>query len=865
MQSDIIHQLKFFAVVFAQEAFETFDIPGGAVLGDWLSDRFPGSDFSRVSFSEPLDAPVNGDVLAHFVPKGGGSFNIWDPIPGLNPDPLFKEFLKIVSPVAPKPPAAQQQGSEIEIAALQANQAKYGQTVREAFGRTKIFPDYLTPRRMYYQNLRDHWTEMFLCVGVGDYEVPLSGISFGGTPVVAMGEGALVRVFQPNQIIPVEYRQWWHTAPEVGATATGDGGLPLETVYDATRRAPEGVYLLSGKTVVPRGGQEFPSDWEPGMDVNIRRLSVYESLGSGVLRGNFAGLDVEAGDIVTLAGDYSGDYVVESYDPPETGESISVLTLTGFITDQNSVELSILKKGERFVLTGATTAIITVDRVDSAGVSTWSGWGAGFETQDIEIQLGQGSAQGGWTGPYVATPEGEQADSFEVDILYPKGLIHYDKKGRRQEITASGAIQWRFLGADSWQETPFSLTSATDDSVAQTILIQLPYAGSFEVRARRDPELGWENTREEVKWGALRSRVTNPPARYPDFTTLFVRVKSSSVIGYAANEMLSVDATRILNGLPERRISKAVEYIARSIPVDAAELNRLEQIWTARGDFFDFSFEKPATVKQAVQTALSVGFADFTIDYGVLRPVRDGLIPPELMFVYKQTFSSRNTLPGSMETIYELVNDGQADALDIEYFDSRTWRIETVRCKEPATPDPPRKVEKRQADGITNRDKAFQWGMRQLMSIKHDTIQHKCRTELDGLNCGYGSYVNFVREIPGWSQSSRVKSVAGIVVTAIDRLDWQEGREHVIALRRPDGTMSAIQAAYRIDDKTVQVTTPYDFPITPYETHIFFGVIENFAAPGIIREVRPSGRNVNLTAIGYTPEKYQYDNAMADN
>src|SRR5690554_8198578 len=65
------------------------------------------------------------------------------------------------------------------------------------------------------------------------------------------------------------------------------------------------------------------------------------------------------------------------------------LQLVDFVSDASTVELSILKAGQRFVLTGASPNIVTVDRVDENDDSDWLGWGAGFETRSEERRVGK--------------------------------------------------------------------------------------------------------------------------------------------------------------------------------------------------------------------------------------------------------------------------------------------------------------------------------------------------------------------------------------------------------------------------------------------------------------------------------------------
>lgn len=974
--SAITHPLEFYASAFAEEPSQVLQIPDGAILGEWLASNVTDfdPDLDSISYSIQLTDAVRGRVIAELVPKGGAIKSILKPVfklLGLSPAKVKTN--------KPRSAAQQTRGDDLDLAEFQGNRIKYGQPVREIFGTVKVFPDYLVPRRAYFQNKRDHWAEMLLCVGVGQYQIAGSNITFGSTPVIALGGGAYAQVYQPGESLAGESAaQWWHTSAEVGQTSTGSAGLPLETIYAATPRAPNGTYLVSGFTIAPTSGQSFPSNWESGMYLDIRYLHTYSVTGS-TLTGDFSGLQVSAGDTVELDGDYRGEFEVASYAPPQgmtdgtsslwsattspsldysttpaqfsvsvglfsgvlslsgtysneselvsalnaaaastslsgliqfesglairelppysgwritvsdisgagsmfgdiagansdtfvgtaaSGGSGAKLELVNFLHYSSSVSLSISKAGERFVLTGAAPNIITVDRVGESGESDWSGWGAGFETLDIQIGLGADSTQGGWVGTFKATPSNELCNALEFDLILPQGLMGIDTEGRRYAMSVGIEFRYRSSPDDPWEYFNKTYTDNEKDQIGFTERIEFNQPRRIvECAMRRtNPESQSTQQSNKAEWFALRTRIVGAPTSYPDFTTVAVRVRGSSAIGTDADEQLGLIATRILNGVPERRISKAVEYIAQRTPVDSARLAQLEAIWGPRGDTFDHSFESTATVKQAVKTALAVGFSDFSMDDGVLTPVRDQLVPPELIHAYRQTFSSQNTTQ-PISTSIDLISDDETDGIDVEYMDERTWRIETVRCMEQGSLG--LKIEKRKADGIINRDRAYRFGMRELMAIKTEREQIKTQTELSGLNCGYGQLANFVNEVPGWGQSSVVKSLNGVTLESADNLGWQDGEDHVVALRRDDGTLSVIMSAERLSDNKMLVSGSFGFTPTPYHTNLVFGIRERFSTPAIMREVRPSGTNrVNLMAIAYNPEKYIYDDAEADN
>lgn len=297
------HKLNFYWSAFSQEPDAVYDVPAGVVLQDWLSDNVQGFDQNsdKVSYSQPLADIVDGDIDCFFVPKGGAVQSILKPI------------FKLLGFNVQKPKTQQQQarGDDIELSTVQGNSVKFGEVVPEIFGRMKVFPDVLVPARRYFKNYREHWTEIFLCVGVGEHDIPLSEVRFADSPVISLGSDAYARVYQPNEFLGGEScADWWHTCPEVGQTSSGSSGLPLSTIYSVTRTAPDSQRLFSGKSITG----SFPSGWQAGMYLSIRILQSYTAMGD-TLTGNFSGLQVATGDFVRLGGDYAGRYRVLSYTP----------------------------------------------------------------------------------------------------------------------------------------------------------------------------------------------------------------------------------------------------------------------------------------------------------------------------------------------------------------------------------------------------------------------------------------------------------------------------------------------------------------------------------------------------------------------
>ena len=958
------HKLNFYWSAFSQEPDAVYDVPAGVVLQDWLSDNVQGFDpnSDKVSYSQPLSDIVDGDIDCFFVPKGSAVQSILKPI------------FKLLGFNVQKPKTQQQQarGDDIELSTVQGNTVKFGEIVPELFGRMKVFPDVLVPARRYFKNYRDHWTEILLCVGVGEHDIPLSEVRFADTPVISLGADAYARVYQPNESLAGEScADWWHTCPEVGQTSSGSSGLPLGGVYGVTSTAPNMQRLFSGKSITG----SFPSGWQAGMYLTVSVLKSYGVLGD-TLTGDFSGLQVSQGDRVSLDGDYVGEYQVISYTPaadstPGTpskwaangepdfdynqqiqfivnaggvtgviqvemtddlpslvnllndrlsqtalrgvvsfvtdGDVISIvelpaysakritvnnisgssaifgdiqtanentligvsaqtgtgakLRLSGFISDSSTVELSITKDGERFVVTGVTSSLLTVERVNSEGESDWEGWGAGFMTNDSQIALDADSYTGGWVGVYSATPADELATHIEFDVMFPQGLVGIDKKGRAYHREANVEIQYRQDSSQPWMSSRYQYWERQLDQIAFTHTVTLPYAMRVkEVRFRR---LEHQHTATHISDACevfgLRAKLQRKPTRYPNFTTVAVRVKGSHAVAVEADSMLSVIATRKIDGIATRSIADAVRYICRRHPLDEQSLQRAAIVWAQRGDTFNHAFEKQYTIKQALDTVLSAGFAEPTVKNGLISIAHD---MPRDLNLRKQVFSAQNTT-AEIVTEISLPDDDEVDGIDVEYIDSRNFRVETVKCRLPGSKG--LKVQKMQADGITNRTRAYRWGMRELSKIRYQRRRISTSTELDALNCNYGDLVAFIDDVPSYGQSMLAVSRVGMVVSVTEKLDWS-GDNHVAAFRDEFGRMTEAVAVERVTDKSFKLRKDIDVSVKPYETQVFFGRSDRFVSHAIVDSVTPqAGYNATISATSYTDIIYAHDNAEADN
>ena len=779
-----------------------------------------------------------------------------------------------------------QSGERLSESAVKGNSAKLNSPLREVAGRYPVYPDYLLPTHRFFAGPREQVIEMMLCVGVGQFDIPLSGVLIGDTPVISLGEEAEFTIFQPGADVSVNSAShWWHSCKEVGATSNGTAGMTLVTTTSVDPVAAASAYeFLAFVVTIPSGAGEFPAGWASGMiaEIDVRYPYTVTDGGAGlrdIITGNMDQLGFAPGDLIQIAGPNEGRYIVDTIVPGlsgtmtlnyEDGSPATALTL-------GSLNMCIGWRGLRYRITAASPSTISLERLDDTGATdgSWAGFAA-LTTSTASIVLDESSQEGEWLGPFVSCPKGEVTNTSEVDIMFPNGLVWvYAGNGQLANWTVTVEIQFRdYATAGAWSSVIKTYTQKTLNQIGFTETINHPSYYQPEFRVRRiGAKSAKTNVQDVIQWYGLRSKL-NAPTSYPDFTTIALRIVTGDRIAAQSESLVSVLATRKLplwNGSTwsaptvTRSIAPWVAYIAKSVgytdaDINLTELHRLGDIWDARGDYYDDAINDRTTVKDAINDALAAGFAELTIDRGLIKPVRD-----EPRTVFEQAYSPQN-MTSPLVRQFSSTDVDDFDGVDVEYFDAVSRQWTTVECRLPG--DLGQRVEKMRIPGVTDETRAWRIGMRKRRAQRYRRWGYTFNTELDAMNSGYLSYVPLLDDVPGYGQSAILDgylvSGGGALLVSSEPLDWSAGGEHVVGLRRPDGTLSGPFTATRVDDYRLTIAAVPDFdPNLTWDIeppHLYFGSRVRWCFPALITDVSPTGTvGCSVTAINYDARVYADD------
>ncbi|TBV95988.1 hypothetical protein E0E53_12310 [Azotobacter chroococcum] len=864
-------------------------------LEQWLRAKVPSFEARE---APPVSISVNGCRVPHacwgefrFRPEDKVSIYI-EPAGGelviaaVTLQAAVKFVTGLFMPKMPKLPKSAGQGDKLGEANAKGNQVKINTPIREVAGRRKVYPDYLLPPRRYFDatDPKAQWVDLMLCIGKGKYQIEPSEVQVGDTPIISLGEDAEYTIYQPGADLsgnPVS--TWWHSATEVGSTSSGTAGLELRATYEVEPVPTATAYLFSGDTItIPAGAGEFPDGWAAGMIARIEAEYPYTVIDGGasrdIIEADFDQLQPFVGMQIEIVGDNAGLYEIESYTPgspdqitlnyPDGSPVLDLLT--------GSRLMGIGYAGLRYRLTAASTTAISVERLTDTGgtdPSTWPGFDP-LTSYDALISLDASTQEGDWAGPFAACPAGETTNQLEWDVFFPGGLIRISSKGSLRFKDVTVELQYRDMAtAGAWTSVTKTYSAKTLDQMGFTEELTLPAAMRPEVRIRRigakstDP-----NTQDTVQWYSLRSKLQGPTS-YAGATTIALRLRGGHRLASQSEQLVSVIATRVLpvrNGgawdieTPTRGIAPWVAYVAKSIgytdaDIDFDELDRLDLIWQDRGDHFDAIVDASSTVKETLNDALAAGFAELTINRGLIRPARD-----EPRSVFEHMYTPQNMTEG-LSRQFSAPQPDDFDGVDVEYTDGVTWQVETVECRLPG--DIGRRVEKMKLEGVTDRTRAWRIGMRRRMEQKYRRTQYSWGTELDAWNSGYMSYCAVGDDVPGYGQSALLMSVetvsGGYLLESSEPLTWGDG-SHVVALRRPDGTLSGPYTATSVDDYRLTVPELDFTPDTSWSIeppHLLFGPVTRWSYPVLVTSISPSGDGASVEAVGYDPRIYTYDDA----
>src|SRR5690606_8211358 len=130
---------------------------------------------------------------------------------------------------------------------------------------------------------------------------------------------------------------------------------------------------------------------------------------------------------------------------------------------------------------------------------------------------------------------------------FPGGLIRVNDEGKTRGRSVTVELQWRDSAAGGgWNSVTKTYSDATKDQLGYTERLALPYAMSPEVRMHQTTIKSMNtNIAEQAQYYSLRAKLPIKK-QYEGVTVLSVKVSGGNFLSVSAENLVSLQATRIL-------------------------------------------------------------------------------------------------------------------------------------------------------------------------------------------------------------------------------------------------------------------------------------------------------------------------------
>ncbi|HGN9441668.1 TPA: host specificity factor TipJ family phage tail protein [Raoultella ornithinolytica] len=533
---------------------------------------------------------------------------------------------------------------------------------------------------------------------------------------------------------------------------------------------------------------------------------------------------------------------------------------------EGTQRLALSHRGNEYRIAEADGTTATVQRIIDGAVDAY--W-PGFSPRTMIDYAATGiNDNNTWMGPFLACPENEVVDAFEVNFSFPSGICGFDSKGKKRIRHCEWEIQYRVYGSGSgWTSKQGVYALQNVNGLGFTERFNLDVPGLVEVRCRRRNEQGSNNARDSMFWHALRGRLLARPLSYAGVTLMAATVETGGVLAAQSDRRVNVVGTRIYETGAARSISGALYHVGRSLglAMDAEAIDVLESTyWTPGSEYFDYATGDSISSLEMLQKIANAGKSYFLLSDGLASVGREGV----------KNWSgiiSPHEMTEELQTTFSAPSADDYDGVDVTYINATTWAEETVQCRTPNNPTP-RKVEKYTLDGVLDPNRAYRIGMRRLMKYLHQRLGHSTSTELEALVYQFGDRILLTDDIPGNNTVSTLvvdMSTGGGQTTFLvtEPLDWSFENPRAL-LRYQDGSASGLLVATRVGD--YELSVPWqpafddillDEPCIEPPRLIFCSSMRSYY-DAIFDEIgSPSDGTCSITARQYSEIFYQYDNA----
>jgi len=487
---------------------------------------------------------------------------------------------------------------------------------------------------------------------------------------------------------------------------------------------------------------------------------------------------------------------------------------------------------------------------------------------------------------FVVNPSGTKAYMIGYDIVFPNGLVWYDKKGNQKTVLVLIRSEVRTIDDAGVPTSDWVLFHLVEYRRSQNTAIRESFSkssslgtGRFEFRIRRvTPDSEAASTSDTVSIFGLRGYGGPHPA-VQDVTLLRVRVKATNSLSGDVASMIRVKATRkLLPVLPtglgttfekSRSIIDAVAYMVTSSNGGQQansllvwdELYSNKMMFTNERYFFDWGFTSRVSVMEAAGKAAACAMAVPYSPGGLFCLAVD-----RLQTAVNLKFSGADSIEkDSLKISHVFKTPDYPTCVRVTYTDPDTWEAKSVDCFTlGGSIENPKEI---QLDGCTNRTQAYKIGLRMWKELFLTTTSVEFVTGLSGHIPTLFSWAYVGEDSVDWGQTgSIVKIVDGDVWTS-EPVDFSGDNVGQIVLWLKNGSVAGPYACLpTLQSHVLKVNIPDDIQTllddnTGATSYIFGPQSEDFHVIRIM-SISPNGAD-KIGIMGQVVNVDAYDLSSA--
>lgn len=428
-----------------------------------------------------------------------------------------------------------------------------------------------------------------------------------------------------------------------------------------------------------------------------------------------------------------------------------------------------------------------------------------------------------------------------------------------------------------------SITNRTSTPIRFTRREILPDEGRWQVRMKRRNNADRSHrVADTLQWESARAFLPSN-TDFGDLTLMAFQARASNSLNDNSQQRINVWVNRKLqtwdavNGWSDTVSTRSIVWAFCDVfrakyggkfgdtILDLPALKAMDDFYTARGDYFDYIFDRRTTVHEAAKTIARAGRGLPMIVGTKMTIVRDSpaTIPTTL-------FGPHNIEPGSFSWELKFTEDSDYDAVEVVYTDGDTFQEKTVLCRLDDDPEEPINPERIPIPGIVSRNKAYEEGMHIRANRRYLTQQVTFRTGLEGRLPAFGSLCGVAHDIPQWGQTGYVKNISGTTITLRDKVVFADGETHQIGFRDRYGSfVGPFIVTAGSSEREVTLSSEIDTSNFVFDGSItlplfFFGISNDFYKQMKISRLSNAGENVvEVTCVNYSPIPHSFDGATA--